>query len=120
MAPVSFGELSLLRPAEDSRTVRARVSGAWERQQARFARHERVRFNAQMGLAEVREHCRLGERALGLLRMAMSRLALSPRGYHRVLKTARTIADLAGREEIGEEQVAEAIAYRVLDRGVRE
>ena len=119
MAHVSFGELSLLRPAEDSRTVRARVASAWERQQARFAKHERVRFNAQMGLAEIRGHCGLAEKPLGLLRMAMSRLALSPRGYHRVLKTARTIADLAGKDEIGEEHVAEAIAYRVLDRGMR-
>jgi len=117
MAHVSFQEMSLLRPAEDSRTVRVRVTAAWERQQARFANSERVSFNAQMSLAEIRQHCRLSDGPLGLLRMAMSRLALSPRGYHRVLKVARTIADLAGQEEMGEEHVAEAIAYRVLDRG---
>jgi len=117
MAHVSFQEMSLLRSSEDSRTVRARVAAAWERQQARFANSERVSFNAQMSLAEIREHCRLGDGPLGLLRMAMSRLRLSPRGYHRVLKVARTIADLAGQEEMGEEHVAEAIAYRVLDRG---
>ena len=117
MAHVSFNEMSLLRPAEDSLTLRGRVAIAWDRQQARFAQNPRVRFNAQMGLAEIRKHCRLAEGPLGLLRMAMSRLHLSPRGYHRVLKTARTIADLAGEEAIGETHVAEAIAYRVLDRG---
>ncbi len=117
MAHVSFQEMSLLRSSEDSRSVRVRVTAAWERQQARFAGSERVHFNAQMGLAEIREHCRLSDGPLGLLRMAMSRLRLSPRGYHRVLKVARTISDLAGQEEMGEEHVAEAIAYRVLDRG---
>jgi magnesium chelatase family protein len=59
----------------------------------------------------------LSTRPLGLLRMAMSRLSLSPRAYHKVLRLARMIADLAGAEEIGEAHVAEAVGYRGLDRG---
>jgi magnesium chelatase family protein len=117
MAAVSFREMSLLEPAEDSRAVGARVAAAWERQRGRFAGHPRVTFNAQMRVGEVREHCVLSTRPLGLLRMAMSRLSLSPRAYHKVLRLARTIADLAGAEEIGEAHVAEAVGYRGLDRG---
>jgi magnesium chelatase family protein len=93
------------------------VLAAWDRQQRRFRDHPRVLNNAQMGVAEIREHCRLPREALGFLRVAMAKLQLSPRAFHGVLRLARTIADLAGREQIGEEEVAEAIAYRVLDRG---
>ena len=70
-----------------------------------------------MGLPEIRAHCRLSTRPLGLLRMAVGRLGLSPRAFHKVLRLSRTIGDLAGAEEIEEAHVAEAIAYRVLDRG---
>jgi magnesium chelatase family protein len=116
MAPVSFHDMTLLRPAEDSLALRERVAVAWERQRVRFAGHPRVLFNAQMALGEIREHCRLGAQPLGLLRMAVQKLGLSPRAYHKALRLARTIADLAGAEAIGEAHVAEAIAYRVLDR----
>ncbi len=68
--------------------------------------------------AEIRTFCDLQRRPLGLLRMAVSRLGLSPRAFHRVLRLSRTIADLAGSGEIGEVHVAEAISYRLLDRGV--
>jgi magnesium chelatase family protein len=117
MATVSFREMSLLEPAEGSLTVAGRVATAWERQRARFAEHPRVLFNAQMRVGEIREHCALSTRPLGLLRMAMSRLFLSPRAYHKILRLARTIADLAGAEEIAEAHVAEAVGYRGLDRG---
>lgn len=117
MSTVSFREMSLLEPAESSLAVAGRVAAAWERQRARFAEHPRVLFNAQMRVAEIREHCALSTRPLGLLRMAMSRLALSPRAYHKILRLARTIADLAGAEGITETHVAEAVGYRGLDRG---
>jgi len=116
MAPVSFQDMTLLRPAEGTLTLRGRVSRAWERQRERFTGHPRVLFNAQMALGEIREHCRIGPRPLGLLRMAVQKLGLSPRAYHKVLRLSRTIADLAGADEIAEAHVAEAIAYRVLDR----
>jgi magnesium chelatase family protein len=116
-ASVSFSEMSLLQAAEDSATVRDRVMAAWERQRARFCESERVLFNAQMGLSEIRAHCRLSTRPLGLLRMAVGRLGLSPRAFHKVLRLSRTIADLAASDGIEEAHVAEAIAYRVLDRG---
>jgi magnesium chelatase family protein len=117
MAAVTFGEMTLFQAAEDSTTVAGRVSSAWAREQRRFEGHAHVLCNAQMRLPEIRRHCVLKARPLGLLRMAMSRLNLSPRAYHRVLRIARTIADLAGVDEIAEAHVAEAIAYRVLDRG---
>jgi magnesium chelatase family protein len=120
MATVRFREISLFQAAEDSATVAGRVGAARERQRERFARHDRVRINAEMSLPEIREHCRLERRPLGLLRMAMSRLHLSPRGYHRILRLSRTIADLAESETIEESHVAEAVAYRVLDRGAVE
>ncbi len=118
MAPVTFAQMSLLRPAEDSMTVRSRVRAATERQSARFRDDPRVFFNAQMGLQAIRSHCHLRRRPLGILRMAVARLSLSPRAFHRVLRISRTIADLAGSEEIGEVHVQEAIGYRLLDRGV--
>jgi len=94
------------------------VGQAWERQRERYREHPRVLCNAEMDLSLLREHCRLGRTSQGLLRMAMERLRLSPRAYHRILRLARTIADLGGAREIAEEHVAEAVAYRVLDRGV--
>jgi predicted ATPase with chaperone activity len=74
MASVRFREISLFQASEDSATVGGRVASARERQRGRFARHERVRINAEMGLPEIREHRRLERRPLGLLRTAMSRL----------------------------------------------
>jgi magnesium chelatase family protein len=117
MSSVEFGEMVSVVAAEDSATVRGRVLVAWERQQHRFEGHGRVLNNAQMSVGDIREHCRLRREALGFLRVAMTKLQLRPRAFHRVLRLSRTIGDLAGRERIGEEDVAEAIAYRVLDRG---
>ncbi|MBD3236393.1 MAG: hypothetical protein GF330_06805, partial [Candidatus Eisenbacteria bacterium] len=117
MCAVAFGEMVSASGAEDSAAVRERVMMAWERQRHSFRDHPRVLCNAQMSVPEISSHCRLPRQALGFLRVAMSRLQLSPRAFHRVLRLARTIADLAGSEGIAEEHVAEAIAYRVLDRG---
>jgi magnesium chelatase family protein len=72
-----------------------------------------------MGAREVRRYCQVNQPAEELLRTAITRLGLSARAYHRVLKIARTIADLAGANELGMSHVAEAIQYRALDRGAK-
>jgi magnesium chelatase family protein len=109
---VDYEKLTDRREGERSADVRARVQAARERQAARFAATPRVTANADMGPAEVRQHCQVDPAAQPLLRAAMQRLQLSARAFHRVLKLARTIADLAGAEVIGAPHLAEAIQYR--------
>jgi magnesium chelatase family protein len=109
-------ELSDRRPAESSARVRERVLLARERQQHRFRGRTGLYANAHMGAREVQEFCRIDGAAETLLRAAVHRLALSARAYHRVLKLARTIADLAGVDAIATAHIAEAIQYRSLDR----
>ncbi|HEV7126907.1 MAG TPA: YifB family Mg chelatase-like AAA ATPase [Ktedonobacterales bacterium] len=108
---VEYEKLTDKREGERSAEVRARVQAARERQAARFA-GTRISCNADMGPAEVRTHCQVDPAAQPLLRAAMQRLQLSARAFHRVLKLARTIADLANSETIGAPQLAEAIQYR--------
>ena len=105
------------RPGEPSAAVRERVVRAREVQAARFAGTEGVHTNAMMNVAMLREYCRPDAASAALLERAMERLSLSARAYDRILKVARTIADLAGRETIAAADVAEAINYRSLDRG---
>ncbi len=116
VAPVSFDELDGPREGETSAQVRARVVAARERQAERFADAAGVHCNAQMGARLVQRHCVLDEAGRNLLKMAIERLGLSARAYTRILKVARTIADLQGREAIRPEHVSEAIQYRSLDR----
>jgi magnesium chelatase family protein len=101
---------------EASAAIRARVEVARERQRRRFADQPGVHANAHMGPRDLRRHCRLGAEAEELLRGAMGRLGLSARAFHRVLKVARTVADLSGEEQVATTHVAEAIQYRPLDR----
>ncbi len=115
---VGFAEITELRPSESSLSIRSRVLAACDRQSHRFLNHPRINSNAQMGLQEIRTFCPLKNSSLGLLRLAVSRLGLSPRAFHRIQRLARTIADLAEAEEIGEVHVGEAISYRQLDRGI--
>jgi magnesium chelatase family protein len=96
---------------ETSAAVRARVIAARERQRARLA-GTALSCNAEFGPAEVRRYCQTEAPAEALLRAAMQRLHLSARAYHRILKLARTIADLASAETIGAAHVAEALQYR--------
>jgi len=98
---------------ENSETVRSRVEAARNRQQARAGKP-----NAALKNREVERHCRLAEADIRLLEQAIDRLGLSARAYHRILKVARTIADLAGADEIQTAHLAEAIGYRRLDRPV--
>lgn len=112
---VSFDELRGTGSGEPSAAIRERVVHARNAQQARFGAGK-VRINARMGTAHLRKHCALDSEAEGLLRMAMDSLNLSARGHDRVLKVARTIADLAGSGPIAPEHLSEAIQYRTLDR----
>ena len=102
---------------EDSATVRARVMEARERQARRLAGRG-IYCNAHMGARETREFCVLDEAGQNLLARATAQFGLSARAHHRLLKLARTIADLAGEERIGPQHLAEAIQYRILDRRV--
>ncbi len=108
---VDFEKLSSDRVGEPSESVRARVEDARGKQRERFGDTDLV-CNADMGPAEVRKYCHLEETGLALVRQAMSQLQLTARGYHRVQKLARTIADLAGDDEIIPNHLAEALQYR--------
>ena len=100
---------------EGSAAVRSRVEVARERQRARFE-GTALRTNADMGPGEVRGFCELDEAGRGLIKTAMRQLGLSARGYHRVLKLARTVADLASSERIETQHLAEALQYRGRQR----
>jgi magnesium chelatase family protein len=108
---VEYEKLTDRRAGERSADVRARVQAARQRQAQRFAGTQ-ITCNADMGPAEVRVHCAVEAGAQPLLRAVMQRLQLSARAFHRVLKLARTIADLADAEVIGAPHLAEAIQYR--------
>ena len=108
---VDYEKLSSDRLGEPSSAVRARVEAARERQRARFE-GTLLSCNADMGPAEIRQYCQVDEAAQSLLKAAMQQMHLSARAYHRVLKLARTIADLAGSEDIQTAHIAEAIQYQ--------
>jgi magnesium chelatase family protein len=112
---VKFRDIVSRTPAESSASIRARVTRARDRQTARLA-GRRIFANAQMGPKEVKEFCCLPDEAEKLLEMAVTKLGFSARGYDRVLKVARTIADLEGSEVIGTPHVSEAVQYRMMDR----
>lgn len=101
--------------AESSAVIRARVERARQRQRVRFE-DERIVENGQMSVRQLRTFCRLDEEGSRLLKGAVQKLGLSARAYDRILRVARTIADLDGHAEIGVAEVAEAVGYRLLDR----
>jgi magnesium chelatase family protein len=113
---VKFREIAAEKTGETSAEIRERVIAARKRQQQRFADRPRVTCNARMGSKELKAFCALDETTKELLKQAMTELNLSARAYDRILKVARTMADLAGKEQIGAEHVSEAITYRTLDR----
>ena len=115
ITPVSREELSSTEPAEASEVVRERVMRARERQAERF-RGTGIYTNTMMSSAMLRQFCPLSESARRLLDGAMERLQLSARAYDRIIKVARTIADLEGAEDISPLHISEAITYRSLDR----
>ena len=116
VTPVKFEQLSSNRKSESSDQIRTRVIKAREIQTIRFKNHPEIYSNAMMPSQMVKEVCLLTDAGVALLKRAMERLQLSARAYDRILKVARTIADLAGTEDIRTEHLAEAIQYRSLDR----
>ncbi len=116
VTPVPFSELSKSRLSENSSCIRERVVGARIIQEKRFELAEGVYCNAQMSSKMLRKVCMINNESNEMLKTAMDRLGLSARAYDRILKVARTIADLANSENIMTEHLAEAILYRSLDR----
>ena len=113
---VAYGDLAGEQSGETSATIRNRVEQARAVQRTRFRDQRGIYANAHMSARDLRRHCRLSEPVESVLRQAVTRLSLSARAYHRVLKIARTIADLAGAVELTTAHVSEAIQYRSLDR----
>jgi magnesium chelatase family protein len=113
---VHYQALAATGGGEPSEAIRERVDRARLRQRERFAKRAGIYANAHMAPRDIRAFCRVSDGADGLLRTAITRLGLSARGYHRVLKIARTIADLDGAVELQPKHVSEAIQYRSLDR----
>lgn len=113
-SPLKFEDIAGRPSGESSVQIRERVLAARERQAARF-RGTNLRFNADMGAAQVEQYCALGAQERRYMEQMFGAMHLSARGYHRILKVARTLADLEGCDRIGEEHLAEAICYRQAD-----
>ncbi|MEM9991076.1 MAG: YifB family Mg chelatase-like AAA ATPase [Bacteroidota bacterium] len=116
VTPVSYDELAFAKAAESSEDIAKRVAKARAIQQARFQAYKSINCNAQMPSRLVREVCTLDKAGVVLLKKAMEVQQLSARAYDRILKVARTVADLQESENIKIEHLAEAILYRSLDR----
>jgi len=113
---VKYKELRAPSAAEDSAVVRARVIAAKNRQMERFKSEKKTYCNAQMAPKLIRKHCAINAEGEKLLENAVTRLGLSARAHDRILKVARTIADLDASTEIATKHLSEAIQYRTLDR----
>jgi magnesium chelatase family protein len=116
VTPVSYSKLSEERISEKSTQVRQRVVKARNIQEKRYLNNEGTHCNAQMSSKQLREICKIDDAGNQLLKVAMEKLGLSARAYDRILKVARTIADLDNAEKIETSHLAEAIQYRSLDR----
>ena len=116
VTPVPFDKLTETQKAESSVVIRKRVTAARAIQSKRFEAFDAIHYNAQMNSKQVREYCALDASSLQLLKTAMERLNLSARAFDRILKVARTIADLENADVVISNHIAEAIQYRSLDR----
>lgn len=116
VTPVPFEKLSEERKGESSIEIRKRVTKAREIQTKRFSKSNTVHYNAQMNVKQLREYCKLSNESKNLLKIAMEKLNLSARAYDRILKVARTIADLDSAVSVTGTHISEAIQYRSLDR----
>ena len=117
IAAVPFAQLSQMEPGEPSAAIRERVIAARRIQEERFRPFKGIHCNAMMTERMIHQFAEPDEKSLQLLRMAMERLKLSARAYNRILKVARTIADLEGSEKVQSHHISEAVGYRNLDRG---
>ena len=117
VSPVSYEELQEQKEGESTAEIRARVERAHELQKERY-RGLKVRFNAQLGAGDTETYCALGKKEKVLLGDAFDALNLSARAYHRIVRVARTIADLEGKEKIEEGHILEALGYRPPDRNL--
>ena len=115
--PVAFKDLAYLKPGEPSSAIRERVIAARKIQEGRYKDYNGIHCNAQMTERMLHDFAQPDEKSLDMLRMAMEKLKLSARAYGRILKVARTIADLDGKEKVEMRHVGEAVGYRNLDRG---
>ena len=116
VTPVPFEELSSERNGEKSELIRTRVEAARRIQTDRYHDLEHVHYNAQMGPKELDAYCQLDEASQDLIKKAMDKLHLSARAYDRILRVARTIADLENSDVLKSYHLAEAIQYRSLDK----
>lgn len=114
--PVEIDELTSRPVGESSADIRSRVIAAREIQAARFASEPNIHCNAQMNSRLMAIHCALSPEAETILKRAIVKYDMSARAYDRILKVARTIADLAASPEIAPAHIAEAVGYRALDR----
>ncbi|MDE6334911.1 MAG: YifB family Mg chelatase-like AAA ATPase, partial [Muribaculaceae bacterium] len=114
--PVPFEKLSSSAPGEPSSAIRARVVAARAIQESRFAGERDIHCNAQMNSRLIAAHCNLSESAMSILSRAMTKYDMSARAYDRILKVARTIADLDASTDITPDHIREAVSYRNLDR----
>ncbi len=117
ISPVPFSEISNATPGEPSAAIRERVIAARQIQEERYKDYKGIHCNAQMTERMITEYARPDDASLQMLRMAMQRLSLSARAYNRILKVARTIADLDNSPNVQMQHIAEAVGYRNLDRG---
>ena len=116
IVPLTFDQVSRSAPGEPSTAIRERVIKARRIQEERYKEYKGIHCNAQMTTALMREYATPLPEDAELLRLAMNRFQLSARAYDRILRVARTIADLAGSERITSEHLSEAIGYRNMDR----
>ena len=116
VTPVSFDELTNDVPAEGSMEIRKRVERTRQLQGNRYHERTGIHCNAQMTKNELEKFCRIDEEGTKILKNAMDRMGLSARAYDRILKVARTIADIENSETIQSNHLAEAIQFRSLDR----
>lgn len=116
VTPVPFEKLSEKQQAESSVDIRKRVTKARQKQTTRFEDYDNIHYNAQMDVKQIKEYCELDQASSDLLKTAMDRLNLSARAYDRILKVARTIADIEDCSAISGQHISEAIQYRSLDR----
>lgn len=117
ITPVPFKDISRTKPGEPSADIRQRVLKARAIQTERFKNHKGIYCNAQMTERMIHQYAEPNQDGVEMLRVAMERMSLSARAYSRILKVARTIADLSASSEVLTEHLAEAISYRNLDRG---